>query len=159
MLPWELDADIRFLSKNLTALQKLRPKFEAAGFRFIDKSKEEQNRGGVILTYRNGWKVELYGFPILESVLLAASGQRPTKVWFAGQWVTAARNPGLFARNRYGPSIYRHSEHWSVKSNVSSSMADYNPGSFTKCPEPGHSACLDQFPADGNFQFSDYTMT
>ena len=161
MLPWELDADIKFLSENYTAVQKLRPKFEAAGFRFSDEAKTEccedgRKRGGVILTYRDGWKVELYGYPMLESELLVASGQRPTKVMIAGQWVPAARNPGLFARNRYGPNIYRHSEHWSVKSDVSSSYADYKSGSFNKCPEPGHSACLDQFPADGNLQFSDY---
>ena len=161
MLPWELDADIRFLSDNYTALLKLRPKFEAEGFRFINSKKTEccvegRKRGGVIETFRNGWKLEMYGFPILESELLVASGQRPTKVLFAGQWVTATRNPGLFSRNRYGPNIYRHSEHWSVRKGLSSSYADYNPGFFNKCAKPGHSACLDQFPADGNFQFSDY---
>ena len=117
-----------------------------------------RKRGGVIIAKRDGWKIDLYGFPILESELLVASGQQPTKVMFAGQWVTAARNPGLFTRNKYGPNIYRHSEHWSVRKDVSSSVADYNPGSFNKCPEPGHSACLDQFPADGNLPFSDYPL-
>ena len=32
----------------------------------------------------------------------------------------------------------------------------YNAGSFKKCSITGHSACLDQFPADGNMQFSEY---
>ena len=59
----------------------------------------------MILTFRNNWKIELVGESILESELLVANGQRPTKVMFAGQWMTAMRNPGLSARNRYGPNL------------------------------------------------------
>ena len=161
MLPWELDADIKFLSENYTALQKLRPRFESAGFKFNDERNTEccvdgRKSRGVVLAYRDGWKVELYGYPFLETELLVASGQRPTKVMIAGQWVSMARNPGLYARNRYGPNIYRHSEHWSVREAIKCADCDYNPDSFNKCAEPGHSACLDQFPPDGDLQFSDY---
>ena len=161
MLPWELDADIRFLSENYTALRNLRSRFEAAGFRSSDEegtkccTDDGRKTNGIILVYRNGWKVELYGKYMLESELLVASGQRPTKVKLSGEWVTAMRNPGLNARNRYGPNIYWHSQHY-LHLGLSDGWAKYNPGSFTKCPEPGHSACLDQFPAEGDFQFTDY---
>ena len=110
----------------------------------------------MILTFRNNWKIELVGESILESELLVANGQRPTKVMFAGQWMTAMRNPGLSARNRYGPNIYRHAQHWLDLRR--GPWGRYNSGSFTKCPLPGHTACLDQFPTDGNLQFSDYPL-
>lgn len=73
----------------------------------------------------------------------------PTKVPMAGAWVTTPRNPGLFARNHYVYEYFRHSEHHGGDS-------FYEAGSFKKCPEPGHSACLDQYLADGNMQFLDY---
>ncbi|KAL9982210.1 hypothetical protein ACROYT_G011023 [Oculina patagonica] len=160
ILPWERDADIKFLSENYTAIQKLRPKFEAAGFEFVDERGTEcctdgRKIWGIFLLYKNGWKVDMYGKAMLESELLVASGQRPTKVMLAGQWVTAMRNPGLSARNRYGPNIYRHVEHW-YDIGYSYGHVPYKSGIFTRCPEPGHSGCLDQFPPDGNLQFSDY---
>ena len=159
VLPWELDADIKFLSENYTALQSLRPKFQAAGFKFSDQRgtrccKEGRTFSGIILLYKNGWTVELYGFPMLESELLVAKGQRPTKVMLAGQWVTAMRNPGLSARNRYGPNIYQHVQHWRQIGH-SYGHKPYKSGVFTKCPVPGHTGCLDQHPADGDMQFSD----
>lgn len=91
----------------------------------------------------------------MESETLVANGQRPTKVQFSGQWVTVMRNPGLFARNRYGPGIYRHQEHW-MDIGHGTGWAFYNPGSFSTCAQPGHSGCLDKFSSDGNLQFSDY---
>ena len=163
VLPWELDADIKFLSENYTALQKLRPRFEAAGFRFIDRSgtncctDDGRKTDGAIKVWRDGWKVELDGEPMMESELLVASGQRPTKIKLAGEWVNAMRNPGLSARNRYGPNIYQHSQHW-LHVGLPGELGRYNPGSFSKCPVPGHSACLDQFPAEGDLQFSDYPL-
>ena len=161
VLPWERDADIKFLPENYTALQNLRPEFEAAGFEFVDEEETEcctdgRMTGGIILLFKNGWKVELYGKP-MESEFLVASGQRPTKVMLDGQWVTVMRNPGLSARNRYGPNIYRHVEHW-YDIGYSYGFEPYMSGIFTKCPEPGHSACLDQFPPDGNLPFSDYPI-
>ena len=159
MLPWERDADIKFLSENYTAIQRLRPKFEAAGFELIDEGGTEcctdgRKTRGIFLVSKNGWTVDVYGAAMLESELLVASGQRPTKVMLAGQWVTAMRNPGLSARNRYGPNIYQHVEHWYVVG-YSDGSVQYKSGIFTKCPVPGHMGCLDQFPVDGNLPFSD----
>ena len=158
-LPWERDADIRFLSDNYTAIQKLRPRFEAAGYKFDDRKKTEcctdgRKSSGAFVVYKNGWGVDIYGRPVLESEKLVASGQLPTKVMVSGEWMTAMRNPGLSARNRYGPNIYHHAEHL-VFMGFSSTM-QYKSGVFKKCPSPGHTGCLDQFPVDGSLQFSDY---
>ena len=130
------------------------PRFKAAGYRVISERTEGWRNGhkvlGAILLYKNGWKLELYGHDIFQSAELVASGKKPTKVKFAGMWLNAFRNPGLSMRNRYGPEIYHHVQH--------SSSGVYKSGVFSKCPTPGHSACLDRLPADGSLQFSDFSV-
>lgn len=154
VLPWELDADIHFPNDNFTAMFGLIPRFKAAGYRVTSERTEKWRNGhkvlGAILLYKNGWKIDLYGHDIFQSAELVASGQKPTKVKFAGMWVNAFRNPGLSMRNRYGPEIYHHVQH--------SSSGVYKSGVFSKCPTPGHSACLDRLPADGSLQFSDFSI-
>jgi len=164
VLPWERDADITFLTANYTAFKKLRSKFSAAGYSLSDDDGslwccvDGRQAGGKFRVGTTRWTLELYGQHIMESEMLVASGQRPTKVQFAGQWVAVMRNPGLFARNRYGPKIYQHAEHW-MDTGHNTGWSFYSAGSFTKCSQPGHSGCLDQFPADGNLQFSDYPFS
>ncbi|XP_068743344.1 uncharacterized protein [Montipora capricornis] len=163
VLPWERDADITFLTGNYTAFKQLRSKFEAAGYTLYDDDSslwccaDGRQAGGKFRVGTRRWTLELYGQHMMESEVLVESGQKPTKVQFSGQWVTVMRNPGLFARNRYGPYVYQHAEHW-MDMGHDSGWAFYRPSTFQKCPEPGHSACLDQFPADGNLQFSDYPV-
>ena len=53
---------------------------------------------------------------------------------------------------RYGPEIYRHSNHWRELEQKSNDF--YKTGVFINCSIPGHHACLDQFKADGNLQFN-----
>ncbi|WP_411027362.1 hypothetical protein, partial [Salmonella sp. s54925] len=95
----------------------------------------------------DSWNIELYGQHLMESEMLVARGKSPTKVDFAGQMVTVMRNPGLFARNRYGQEIYRHQEHW-LDRGKTSGWHFYNPGKFEKCPIKGHSGCLSQYSID-----------
>ena len=163
MLPWERDADIYFISDNYTAIKNLRPRFEAAGYKFIDKKGTEcctngRMKSGIFKIKGNGWTVDLWGRPTLEAEILVANGQQPTKVMFAGQWVIGARNPALSSRNRYGPNMYHHAEHWQVIGNANGD-ALYKSGVWTKCSKPGHMGCLDQFPTDGDLQFGDFFMT
>ena len=163
VLPWERDADITFLTGNYTAFKQLRSKFSRAGYSLSDDDGslwccvDGRQAGGKFRVGASRWTLELYGQHMMESEALVASGQKPTKVLFAGQWVTVMRNPGLFARNRYGPNVYQHEEHW-MEIGHNSGWAFYRPSTFKKCPKPGHSACLDQFTADGNLQFSDYPL-
>lgn len=154
VLPWEDDSDIHILSHNFTAYnQLLRPKLLAANFTVEENwkpfcCKQGWLYNGSFSVKRDGWRIDMYGAYMMDSELLVASGQQPTRVQIAGQWVIAARNPGLYARNHYGSNLYRHAEHWRA-AGLGTPWAFYKPGSFSKCPMPGHSACLDQFPADG----------
>lgn len=158
VLPWERDADLTFLTANYSAFKKLRPLFEAAGYKFTSHDEsiwccvDGRKAGGLFTMSRDGWRIELYGQHLMESEMLVARGESPTKVNFAGQMVTVMRNPGLFARNRYGKKIYRHQEHWLARGKESG-WHFYNAGKFERCPVKEHSACLNQFSADGNMQF------
>ena len=158
VLPWERDADLTFLTANYTALKALGPIFQAAGYRFTadDKSlwccADNRQAGGKFHMHGDGWEISLYGQHLMESEILALRGEAPTKVDFAGQMVTVVRNPGLFARNRYGERIYMHQEHW-LDRGKKSGWLFYNPGKFETCPIPGHSGCLSQYSVDGNMQF------
>ena len=145
VLPWEKDADIHFHTKDFAAIEKLRGKFEEAGFEF--SSHPSELGGFSIRTTR--WKLSMYGRKSLEVGDMMEQGKLPTRVPMSGAWVTVPRNPGLFARNHYVTNYFRHAEHHGGNS-------FYEAGRFKKCPISGHSACLDQYPADGNLQFLDY---
>ena len=58
------------------------------------------------------WRAHKSVNPIRNDPCQATTGKPPTKVLIAGQWMNHPRNPGLFARNRYGPGTYQHVEHW-----------------------------------------------
>ena len=158
VLPWERDADLTFLTANYTALKTLGPVFKAAGYSFSahDSSvwccADGRKAGGKFSLHADGWSIEMYGQHLMESEILVARGEKPTKVDFAGQLVTVMRNPGLFARNRYGKDIYRHQEHW-LDRGKTSGWQFYEPGVFEGCPSEGHSGCLSQYSTDGNMQF------
>jgi hypothetical protein len=145
VIPWEKDADIHFHTNNFTAFKKLQGKFEEAGFGF--RADPSGLRGFTILTKR--WHLSMYGRKSLEVGDMIAQGKLPTRVPMSGAWVTVPRNPGMFARNHYVTNYFRHAEHHGGDS-------FYSAGKFKKCPKPGHSACLDQYSADGNLQFLDY---
>ena len=159
VLPWEIDGDLVFLARNFSVIEKLKDKIEKAGYKLTSRKrptvKNGRLTGGYFDLRTTNWGVELWGFAEFDTHMDSAKGVVPTKVMFAGQWVNHPHNPGLFARNRYGAGIYRHQEHWR-RHNHRTGWAFYNPGSFIKCSEPGHSSCLDQYPADGNMQFRDY---
>ena len=145
VIPWEKDADIHFHTKNYSAFNNLRRKFESAGFGF---SAHPGGLGGFSI-HTTRWRLSLYGRKTLEVGDMLAQHKLPTRVPMAGAWVTTPRNPGLFSRNHYVYDYFRHVEHHGGNS-------FYKSGQFKKCPKPGHSACLDQYPADGNMQFLDY---
>jgi hypothetical protein len=158
VLPWERDADLTFLTANYSAIQKLGKKFQEAGYSFSPHKNslwccvDGRQAGGEISMSADGWSVVLYGQHLMESEILATRGEAPTKIDFAGQMVTVVRNPGLFARNRYGTNLYRHQEHW-LDRGKQSGWHFYDPGKFEGCPNEQHSGCLSQYSIDGNMQF------
>ena len=149
ILPWEHDGDIVFHEKNFSTIEALKDKVEHNGYKFTTVNSRH------FLLKNKNVEVDLWAIKQLSTPMDVAKGVVPTKVMFAGQWVSHPHNPGLFARDRYGPGIYKHQEHWR-QVNHSSSWQFYNPGTFNECPLLGDSSCLDQYPTDGNMQFCDY---
>lgn len=159
VLPWERDADITFLTANYSKFQELRPKFIGAGYSFSDLGAvwccaDNRKAGGKFKINSRHWHAELYGQHLMDSEMLMSDKLPPTTVFFHGHWVNAPRNPGLFARNRYGHEIYAHSQHW-LATGKSSGWIHYETNFFTKCHLPGSHNCLDRYNANGNLQFSD----
>jgi hypothetical protein len=159
ILPWDIDGDLAFVSANFTAINKLKEKVKNAGYTLAVGYGTKVEKGRITRGYftlkTTNWKVDVWGYPDRSSQIDVANGKVRTKVLFAGQWVIVPHNPGLVIRNRYGAGTYKHQEHWRRHAH-GTSWSFYNPGWFLKCKYPGHSSCLDQYPADGNMQFRSY---
>ncbi len=159
ILPWDIDGDVSFVSANFTAINKLKEKVKNAGYTLSVGYGTKVDKGRIVSGYftlkTTSWKVDVWGYVVLTSQIDVANARVPTKVLFAGQWVTVPHNPGMVVRNRYGAGTYKHQEHWRRHGRNTAWMF-YDPGWFLKCAYPGHSSCLDQYPADGNMQFRDY---
>ncbi|XP_064625523.1 uncharacterized protein LOC135486572 isoform X2 [Lineus longissimus] len=156
-LPWEVDADIMFLSANYTAFCKLKTKFEKLGFRFQNNKKAfccENYRvaGGQVDLFYKGWKIEMWGMPRVDRD--RSINGNPTQVLFDGQFVNGPRNPGLCFRNRYGREIYQHAQHWSITGGKDS-WINYTTNVFQPCKSKTGHNCLDKYNGDGSLQFAD----
>ena len=98
------------------------------------------------------WRVELWGQYLLDSEVMSMENMFPTQILLDGYLARAPRNPGLYARNRYGHDIYAHAPHWSVL-NHKDSWVDYETRRFIPCGRPGRHECLDAYNGDGSIQF------
>ncbi|KAL4229673.1 hypothetical protein ACF0H5_010061 [Mactra antiquata] len=158
-LPWEMDADLTFLTANFSEFNKIIPKLVAYG---MDKSSKTDtwccvdgvNAGGKFKLRYKGWNIEMYGQHIMDSERMTQRGIKSTKVLLDGKWVTMPRNPGLFVRNRYGREIYQHALHW-LTTGDKSGWINYKTNIFAPCDKPGAQFCLDRNNADGNLPFED----
>ena len=105
-----------------------------------------------------GFNIEVYGtgWPSMSNSVYLPQELRNhdtfTKANVGGNWIDTKFSPGLYARNRYGREILKHSQSWR-KVGLQHSYADYDPGSFEPCENPMHHACLQSFPGDGNIPF------
>lgn len=155
ILPWERDADITVLSTDFNKLHSLHREFAAKGYGMSIRSPtrccfEGVTTGGSMAVYANGWLIEVWGQHRLTSLKSSR-----TKMKMGGNWVYTPENPGLYIRNRYGPEIYRHAEHW-FSTGTGSGWAKYNAGVFLKCWKAGDHTCLDKFRADGDMHFKEW---
>lgn len=159
VLPWERDADISFLTANYSQLVKFQDNFNDHGYKFSGSEAfwccvDNRTAGGKALMNSEHWHIELYGQHLMDSEILRSNGFNPTRLFFDGQWTGVPRNPGLFARNRYGPDIYKHAEHW-MSLGKKDGWILYAPIEFSSCEKSNDHACLDKFNTDGNIQFND----
>ncbi|XP_066994289.2 uncharacterized protein [Anabrus simplex] len=143
-LPWDVDGDITVLIKDLKLFNDSQMLFANQGYKLSNFEKHRYFKLNTPDFY-----FEMWGEKNLSTSFLPSSMQdKPTLVKFTGVWVRGEWNPGLFARNRYGPNYLKHVQHWSQIGSVNSWVI-YKAGSWKSCPN-NHHACLDQYPTDGS---------
>lgn len=147
VIPWETDADFKFLSSNFSSLEQLGPLISR---KYKVKIVSKQWR--CLLINSTNWLLELYEQSTLTSGLLATNGIKPTKVFLDGQLIPVPRNPGNCLRNQFGNELYAHAEHWRVLKIDESEK--YKSKTFTSCQTIGRHDCLDRYNGDGNLQFT-----
>ncbi|XP_069137824.1 uncharacterized protein [Argopecten irradians] len=161
ILPWDVDADIDYLRSNYSALNQFLPQlsFQEHSFQVMNIGKKDTTNF-VLKSDISYWYVEIWAesrfTPTAFRTAMENYNGRSVKTMIRvnNVWVHAPFNPGLWARNRYGSEIYKHSQHWRTLGK-NTSWGKYPMNDFLKCPEPGHHACLDNYKADGNLQFVD----
>ncbi|XP_032237102.1 uncharacterized protein LOC116617998 [Nematostella vectensis] len=163
-IPWDLDGDMSMSSYNFSFVRKHQDYFRNHGFNLNGYSQPKWVNG-TIVKRRKGYLVyhspdiytEINGWPSVSGSHFAPPElQDPlfyTKCLMNGYWVNCMYSPGLFARNRYGLDVLKHSQSWLQVGNMGSSWSRYKPGRFLPCKYPYFHACLDKFPADGNLPF------
>ncbi len=155
LLPWDLDGDFIILDSDLEIFGKKetveyfqKNGYELTAFKLTD--------GGFFKVNFNQFYIEVWGMSkVTNTQYLPKELQKRstfTKANIRGNWIDTAFSPGLFARNRYGREILKHSQSW-MRVGLTSSYADYVAGSFTPCSRPNHHACLQNFPGDGDIPF------
>ena len=156
LLPWDLDGDLSLLSSDVAIFGKKetvehfrRNGFELTKFKLTDD--------GYFKINFNRFYIEVWGMSSVSNTrYLPPELQRHatfTKTNIRGKWIDTPCSPGLYARNRYGKEILKHSQSW-MKWGLSNSFSDYvTAGSFAPCKRSNHHSCLQFFPADGDIPF------
>ena len=164
LLPWDLDGDFIVLSTDIDIFHRKETieYFQKNGYTLSGYTPPKYNsqKGKLVNGYFkvlfNGFYIEVWGmWDVTNTQYLPKELQRKetfTKANIRGNWIYTAFSPGLFARNRYGREILKHSQSW-IKTGLANSFADYKPGSFRPCEKPQHHACLQNFPGDGDIPF------
>ena len=166
LIPWDIDGDFFVFSKDIPLFNKKETieYFKKHGYNLVgyespilDRKMYDSFNGYVNIVF-GGFNIEVFGTGrpnMSNSVYLPKELQKHetfTKANIGGNWVDTKFSPGLYARNRYGREILKHSQSWR-KVGLAHSYADYHPGSFEPCENPMHHACLHSFPGDGNIPF------
>jgi len=158
LLSWDLDGDIKVLLSDFAIFSKRETveHFRKNGYELREYGIQDDGERGYVKISFNKFYIEVWGRPaVTNTQYLPAELQKHatfTKANIRGNWIDTAFSPGLFARNRYGREILKHSQSW-IKLGLEHSYSDYDPGSFAPCQRPNHHSCLQLFPADGSIPF------
>ena len=165
LIPWDLDGDFFVFSKEIHIFNKVetieyfqKNGYKLTGYQSPAKGEVYNHYNGYVKIQFNGFNIEVFGtgMPAMSNtVFLPQELQKHetfTKANIRGNWVDTKFSPGLYARNRYGREILKHSQSWR-KVGLVHSYANYTPGSFEPCENPKHHACEQNFPGDGNIPF------
>ena len=89
--------------------------------------------------------------PLSRQLLPSHLIHSPTRIEISpGLWSPVLSHPGLYSRGRYGPGYLYHVQSWRHVAGMSSSYHSYSPGAWQPCTQPGHQACLNNYPILGN---------
>ena len=144
LIPWDIDGDVFLLFEDIPTFSK--PEtikyFKQNGY-CLGEITDKYLR----ITF-NGFDIELWGMSVLSNTAYLSVELRKyetsTKANIRGNWIETNFSPGLYARNRYGREILKHSQSWRKVGLAHS---------FEPCKNPIHHACLNSFPGDGDIPF------
>lgn len=158
-LPWDIDGDIYFSTEDFhhfsTSKGKGRLLLDHADISLYglqDDNYGDKGAGYFKLSYR-GIEVEMSGVRgsiSLDSVAPVTSVA--TRIFVAGLWFRCHANPGRYIRSRYGPHYLRHAQSWRYNG-MGNAYEQYKTTLWNLCESPGHHACLEHYPNDGNILF------
>ena len=159
-IPWDIDMDIEFLTEHFHHFKSggaAHVLLKGAGISLYGYSEDMYaiKGAGMFNMHYNGITVEMMGSikPLSMNLLPNHLKNKPTRIQLAKDlWVPVLSNPGLYVRGRYGPGYLFHIQSWRHKDGMSGSYDSYQPGAWAPCTQPGHQACLNRYPIQGNIE-------
>ena len=157
-IPWDIDMDIVFITKYFHLFKPgggAHTILRNAGISLYSYSEDMYHvkGAGSFKMHYNGITVEMLGSfqTISKDFLPAHLNHNPTRIKVGHHlWIPVVANPGLYIRGRYGPGYLFHVQSWRYKEGMSGSYDSYTPGAWAPCTQPGHQACLNNYPIQGN---------
>lgn len=152
MLPWDMDGDVSLLASESLKIFKSKSAeehFKKHGIKLDARKAPDYVQFTLNKLFIEGWRMG----NLTSNIFIPKQGLRSRQTFslVRNTWIPNAFSPGMYARNRYGAEILRHSQSWIVHGKKNS-FSDYGDtaGTFTSCEKPDHHSCLHDFPSDGN---------
>ena len=157
-IPWDIDIDIEFATKDYHHFKSGGQAYSyltEAGIKLYSFKKDMYavKDAGMFNMEYGGITVEMMGSlrPLSRQMLPGHLSHSPTRIEISpGLWSPVLSHPGLYSRGRYGPGYLYHVQSWRHVAGMSSSYHSYSPGAWQPCTQPGHQACLNNYPILGN---------
>lgn len=154
-IPWDIDGDMYIPTEHMHHFHEgglARELLQLEGITFHGWSEDnywDKGAGHYQLRFQ-GLEFELMG---KRGNLTLHKDQPPTRILYGDSWVRVHDHPGQYARGRYGPRYLQHSQSWKFLENMNGAFDSYGGHQWTHCANPGHHACLELYPSDGNVIF------
>jgi len=150
--PYDVDGDVIMLPRDITTFNnKLRSLVLQHGYHIKD-----YKPNAFLNYYTPDIYTEVWSSSKMTNVMYSPVELRTpasyTKSHVDNHWLNTAYCPAMYARNRYGPDVLKHSQSWRHVG-TANSFSRYKPGKFVVCNDPSFHSCLNKFPGDGNIAF------
>lgn len=150
-LPWDIDADMYIRYTDFEIYRNKKSEISSLGYAF-DRFTVKDPHKYFYLTAQD-IVMDVWCRPNLSRILLPEEMRNvPTKLELNGLWLRTFWNPGLTARNRYGPGFLQHALHWRRQGIGQNGL--YRVGNWGNCSYENHHSCLNKYPTEGSFGFS-----